>query len=140
MSVSHATPQEAEDAFYDAIEERDAARLRAVWEDSPEIACLLPMQPLRHGEAVHAAWKPWVETDTPLDIEVRHIRWLEAGEVAIHYVEEWVRMPGRPPQPPLFATNVYRRGSAGWRLILHQNSPAPPPPGARPPIPDEIPG
>lgn len=124
------TAQDAEDAFYDAIEERDPERLRAVWEDSPDIACLLPMQPLLIGERVHDALTPVMSGEIPLDIQVRHLRWVEAGDVAIHYVEERVNLPGRPPQPPVYATNVFRRSATGWHLILHQNAPTPPPPGA----------
>lgn len=135
MTETFATAQDAEDAFYDAIEERDAERLHDVWEDSPDIACLLPMQPLLHGEQVHSAWAPLFDGDMQLDIQVRHVRWLDTGNLAIHYVEELVNTPGRPPQPPLLATKIYRRGATGWRLILHQNSPAPPPPGAMPPGP-----
>jgi hypothetical protein len=133
MPEYYETAQDAEDAFYDAIDDRDAERLRGVWDDSADIACLLPMQPLLHGQDVHSAWAPLFEADMQLDIAVRHVRWLELGDLAIHYVEEFVRVPGRPPQPPFFATNLYRRGSNGWRMILHQNSPAPPPPGAMPP-------
>jgi ketosteroid isomerase-like protein len=127
MPESYASPQDAEDAFYDAIDERDAERLRGVWEDSPDIACLLPMQPLLHGEQVHEAWTPLFRGDFHLDIEVGHIRWLETGDLAIHYLEERVGVPGRPAQPPVLATNIYRRGADGWRMILHQNSPAPSP-------------
>lgn len=132
MPESYPTPQDAEDAFYDAIDDRDAERLRGVWEDSPDIACLLPMQPLLHGPEVHKAWAPLTQGDIRLDIQVRHIRWLEAGELALHYVEERVSFPGQPVQPPLYATNLYRRGATGWRMILHQNSPTPPHPGAMP--------
>jgi hypothetical protein len=133
MPEHFATPQDAEDAFYDAIDDRDAEQMRAAWDDSEDIACLLPMQPLLHGAAVHEAWKPLFEGDMRLDIQVRHLRWLELEGLAIHYVEERVSFPGRPPQPPLFATNVYRKRANGWRMILHQNSPAPPPPGSMPP-------
>lgn len=133
MPDQYPTPQDAEDAFYDAIDDRDAARMRGVWEESPDIACLLPMQPLLFGEQVFEAWAPLFEGDMRVDIQVRHIRWRELGELAIHYVEELVTLPGRPPQPPVFATNIYRRRSEGWRLILHQNSPSPPPVGAMPP-------
>ena len=132
MPEQFSTAQDAEDAFYDSIDERNAERLRDVWEHSSDIACLLPLQPLLHGEEVHSAWTPLFEGDMRLDIQVRHIRWLELGDLAIHYVEELVSTPGRPPQPPLFATNIYRNGSDGWHLILHQNSPAPPPPGTMP--------
>jgi len=125
-----ATAQDAEDAFYDAIDDRDADKLRAVWEDSPEIACLLPMQPMFHGAEVHEAFRPLTDGDVQLDIQVRHIRWLEAGDMAIHFVEERVSLPGNPPQPAVYALNIYRKGNDGWRLLIHQNSPTPPPPGA----------
>lgn len=133
MPIAFATAQDAEDAFYDAIDEHDSARLRSVWDSSPDIACLLPMQPLLHGEQVHEAMAPVMSGELSLDIQVRHIRWIESGDIAIHYVQEQVRVPGRPAQPPVYATNVYRRGESGWHMILHQNSPAPPPPGAMPP-------
>jgi ketosteroid isomerase-like protein len=133
MSRHYETPQDAEDAFYDAIEEGDAEALRAVWEDSPEIACLLPMQPMLHGAEVHEAFRPLTEGQVKLDIQVGHIRWVESGDFAVHLVEERVSAAGRPPQPPVYAMNVYRRGASGWRLLIHQNAPTPPPPGAMPP-------
>jgi ketosteroid isomerase-like protein len=129
MPERYASPQDAEDAFYDAIDERNASRLRGVWEDSADIACLLPMQPLLLGDQVHQAWAPLFGGNFHLDIEVTHIRWVMAGDLAIHYLEERVSVPGRPAQPPVLATNIYRQGPEGWRLILHQNSRAPPPPG-----------
>lgn len=141
MPETYANPQEAEDAFYDAIDERDSERLREVWEDSPDIACLLPMQPLLHGKQVLEAWTPLLGGDFHLDIQVRHVRWLETGDLAIHYLEEQIAVPGRPPQPPVLATNIYRRGADGWRMILHQNSPSPPLPSPAPGMsPDRVPG
>lgn len=133
MPEQYATAQDAEDAFYDAIDDRDAERLRGVWDDSPDIACLLPMQPLLHGEQVHTAWEPLFAADMRLDMQIRHVRWLELDDLAIHYVEELVTIPGHAPQPPVLATNIYRKGAEGWHMLLHQNSPAPPPPGSVPP-------
>ncbi len=133
MPEDFATPQDVEDAFYDAIDDRDTARLRTVWEDSSDIACLLPMQPMLHGTDVHEAFRPITDGEIQLEIQVRHIRWLQSGDIAIHFLEELVGRPGNPPQPPVLATNIYRRGPLGWRLLLHQNSPAPPPPGGMPP-------
>jgi uncharacterized protein (TIGR02246 family) len=133
MSAEHPTPQDAEDAFYDAIDERDADALQAVWEDSADIACLLPMQPMVHGAEVHQAFRPLFEGEVKLEIQVRHIRWIEAGDLAIHMLEERVNVSGQPPQAPIYAVNTYRRGDSGWRLLMHQNSPTPPPPGAMAP-------
>lgn len=130
MPQELATPQDAEDAFYDAIDERDAEGLRSVWEDSADIACLLPMQPMLHGADVHEAFRPLTDGEVQLDIQVRHLRWLEAGVIAIHFVEERVSVPGSPPQPAVYAVNIFRKGGSGWRLLIHQNSPTPPPPGS----------
>lgn len=128
MTRAFATAQDAEDAFYDAIEERDAERLRGVWEESDDIACLLPMQPLLHGVEVHQTFRPLTEGEIQIDIHVRHLRWLEVGDFAIHFVEERVSVPGNPPRPAVYALNIYRRGDHGWRLLVHQNAPTPPPP------------
>lgn len=43
MPNNHATPQDAEDAYYDAIEEKDLDVLMLVWERNEDILCLLPV-------------------------------------------------------------------------------------------------
>lgn len=129
------TPQDVEDAFYDALDERNTETMMRVWDDSPDIACLLPLQPLVVGGDVRAMLRDLLRSDAQIDIQVRHVRWVEVGDIAIHYVQERSNQPGQHgPPPPLYATNIYRRrGEAGWTMILHQNSPpAPPPPGAKP--------
>ncbi len=135
MSQPFQTPQDAEDAYYDALDERSVDHMMQVWDDSPDIACLLPMQPFIHGSAVRDMWRALLQSDMPIDIHVRHVRWVEIDDIAIHYVEEQSRLAsaqGTPP--PVYAVNVFRRrGDAGWGMILHQNSPSPPPPGSAPP-------
>ena len=97
------------------------------------------MQPLMRGRAqLDQVWRPLLEGQFSPDIEVHHIQWLELGDLAIHYLQEKVKAPGQVrPAAPVYATNVYRKGPGGWHMILHQNSPSPPPPeamgGLRPP-------
>ena len=125
------TPQDAEDAFYDVLEEGDADAMARVWEDSDAIACLLPMTPLVMGREVLALWRSILEQSGAFDIQVRHLAWVEGDDLAIHLIEE--RMPaqhGGQPAPAIYATNIFRRGADGWRLLMHQNSPTPPPPGS----------
>ncbi len=133
MSERFATPQDAEDAFYDAIDDQDLAALMAVWEDSEEIACLLPMTPLVRGPGVREVWAQILDGHHPVEVQVQHLHWIETPELAVHYITERVTPAGQQSHssPPMYATNLYRRGSDGWRLILHQNSPAPPPPGSQ---------
>ena len=130
MTAPFVTPQAAEDAFYDALEERDADLMARVWDDSPDIACMLPMQPIVHGVQVRNMMRELLRSKVALDLRVNHIRWVEVGDIAIHYLEEHNNAAGAPANAPgIYATNVFRRrGDAGWTMILHQNSPPPPPP------------
>lgn len=129
MTEPFATPQAVEDAFYDALDERNVELMTRVWDDSPDIACLLPMQPFVHGGEVRTLMRDLLRSDASINLEVSHVQWLEIGDIAIHYVEERSSLPGQPgPAPPLYATNIYRRrGDAGWTMILHQNAPPAPP-------------
>jgi len=129
MPPTFQTPQDAEDAFYDALDAQDLDALMRAWADSDEIACLLPMRPLVMGRAgVRDGWREALEGAGGMEVEVRHQGWMESADLAVHCVEERVRLVGRnQPMPPMYATNIYRRAGDGWRLILHQNSPAPPP-------------
>lgn len=130
------TPQDAEDAYYDAIDECDLDGMMAVWEDSEAINCLLPMQPMVQGrKAVRSAWSGLLRPEMRVDVTVHSLQWIEQGEIAIHLVEETVRLVDQPEhaQPPIYATNIYRRDANGWHLLTHLNAPAPPPPGMVPP-------
>ena len=130
MPTSHATPQEAEDAYYDAIDELDIEALMGVWEESEEVLCLLPMMPAQRGKgAIREAWSALLQPDHRLDMEVVHLSWIETGELAIHLVEERVKTPQQPEAQRVYASNIYRKGPQGWQLLMHQNSPTPPPPG-----------
>ncbi len=130
------TPQDAEDAYYDAVEACDLEQMMAVWENSPEAHCLLPMQPMLQGpRALRSAWSGLLKEALRVEVTVHSLQWIEQGELAIHLVEEAVTVAAQPnqPYPPIYATNIYRKGAGGWRLLVHLNAPAPPPPGAAPP-------
>ena len=123
------TPHDAEDALYDALDEGDLESLMGVWDDADDIACLLPMQALVHGrEAVRTAYEPLFSQGRKVAISVTHLQWYESDTFAFHLVEE--RAEGTPGQQAvaIYATNVYRHGPHGWRLLAHLNAPAAPPP------------
>ena len=131
------SPADAEDAYYDAIDEGDLEKMMSVWDDSPETACLLPMQPLRQGlQAIRGLWQPMLNREMGVDITVKHLQWIEQGDIAIHLLEEIVTLKkgGDERQPPIYATNIFRKTEKGWVLLLHINSPSPPPPGMQMPI------
>ncbi|MCU7842798.1 MAG: nuclear transport factor 2 family protein [Candidatus Thiodiazotropha sp. (ex Monitilora ramsayi)] len=134
MSTSHPSPQDAEDAYYDAIDDQDLEAMMSVWEESDETLCLLPMMPAQRGTgAIRQCWEPFLQGDMKFDIEIKHLSWIESGEIAIHLVEERVKVPGQGEPQSVYASNIFRKGSEGWRLLMHQNSPTPPPPGLQMP-------
>jgi ketosteroid isomerase-like protein len=133
--MSQETPQAAEDAYYDALEEADLDRLMAVWDDSDEVACLLPMQPIARGRsAVREQFREVLQATTGLNIQTSHLQWMVWEDTAVHLVEETVVGEEGQRSPPIYASNLYRRGPSGWRMVMHQNAPTPPPPGMAPPM------
>ena len=132
MSENYETPQEAEDAFYDALEEGDLNRVLAVWADTDDISCLLPMYPLIRGHKdVEDVFRHLFSRGQGIALTVTHLDWIKADDIAIHHVEEAIQHvpPGRPPPPPFYGTNIYRKYDGGWRLITHLNAPTPQPQG-----------
>jgi ketosteroid isomerase-like protein len=131
--MSFDTPQAAEDAFYDALEAGDVDALMTVWDDTEDLACLLPMQPLKQGRvAIRETFRQAFQAIGGVDIQAAHLQWLTWGDTAVHLLEEPVAGPDRRLAPPVYAVNLFRRGPSGWRLVLHQNAPTPPPAGAVP--------
>lgn len=133
MNQSLATPQDAEDAYYDALEAGDLDAVMAVWENSDDIACLLPMQTLARGrDAVRKLFEPLLGGGHGVMLAVTHLQWIETPDLAVHLLEETATPPPGRPVMPIYATNVYRRGADGWYLLSHQNAPAAPPAGMKP--------
>lgn len=129
MDDQYATPQDAEDAFYDALEEGRVEAVMAVWADADDIGCLLPMYPLIRGrQGVADLFAHLFSRGRGVALTVTHLDWVMSDDIAIHHLEESVEnVPaGRPPPPPLYATNIFRRQAGGWRLITHLNAPMPP--------------
>ena len=134
MTTGFQTPQDAEDAFYDAFEGHDLEAMMATWDDAQDVICVQPMGPILQGRlAVQDSWQAIFGHKEKPDVEIHHRHWFESAGLAVHVVEERVTVMGMPAnQPPLIAANVYRRTESGWRLVCHQVSPPPPimPPGA----------
>lgn len=138
MSRTFDTPQDAEDAYYDALEDADLESLVSVWADMDDISCLLPMLPLALGrQAVRETFSRLFSRGQGIALSVKHLSWIETGDVAIHLVEEspQQKTPGGQPPMAVYGTNIYRRTADGWRLIVHQNTPTAPPAGRTPPMP-----
>jgi ketosteroid isomerase-like protein len=133
MPQTYTTPQEAEDAFYDALEEGELNRLLSVWAETDDICCLLPMYPMIQGrQGVADVFTRLLSGGHGVALAIAHLHWIQTDDFAIHQVEETIQnpQPDTPPPPPFYGTNIYRKDNSGWRLVVHQNAPTPPPPPA----------
>ncbi len=131
MTQTYDTPQDAEDNFYDALEEGDLNRLLSVWADTDDTCCILPMYPLVQGrEGIQEVFSHLFSQGHGVELSITHLNWIQTDDIAIHHVEENLQKvpPDRPPPPPFYGTNIYRKDSNGWHLIVHQNAPTPEPP------------
>ena len=123
------TPQDAEAAFYDALERADLDALMAVWAEDEEIVCIQPGGPRMTGYAsVREVWRRIFENGQRLIVTLSQPVILQGMLVTVHSLCERISLRGgeADQSAPLVATNVYVRGSHGWRLLVHHASPAPP--------------
>jgi len=131
MSVKtiYPTPQDAEAAFYDALERADLDALMAVWAEDDEIVCIQPGGPRMTGYAsVRESWRRIFENGQKLTVTISQPVVLQGMLVTVHSLCEQIGLRGGEAgqTAPLIATNVYVRGAHGWRLLVHHASPAPP--------------
>ncbi len=124
---SFPTPQDAEAAFYEALEASDLEAMMEVWADDEEIVCVHPGGPRLSGyDQVRAGWAQIFAAGQKLKVQLSHQVALPGMMLVVHSVHENILVPGEArARPPVASTNVYLRTANGWRMILHHGSPAP---------------
>ncbi len=121
------TAQDAESAFYEALERADLEAMMAVWAEDEEIVCVHPAgQRLTGAEQVRESWRQIFAGGSNLRVQVAQQVAIAGMMVAVHSVHESITVAGeKRARPAVVATNVYLRTAAGWRMIVHHASPAP---------------
>ncbi len=122
----YTTPQDAENAFYEAICRADLEAFMNVWAEDEEILCILPSGPRIAGYAnVYEAWRRIFDNGRRFTITVSNRVTLPGMLVTVHSVHESITMTsGKEGQTaPILATNIFIRGAVGWRLLVHHASP-----------------
>ena len=126
------TAQDAENAFYEALERGDLEGMMAVWAEDEEIICVHPGGPRLSGpDEVRRSWAQIFSGGAGPRVHITQQVAVTAMMIAVHSVHENFSIEGDArAQVPVIATNVYLRTAAGWRMIVHHASPAPvqPPP------------
>ena len=119
--------QDAENAFYDALERADLDGMMAVWSEDEEIVCVHPNgQRLAGQEQVREAWRQMFAGGPNMRVRIAQPVVVSGMMVEVRSVHELITVTGEPlARPPMLATNVYLRTPAGWRMAVHHASPAP---------------
>ena len=128
------TAQDAENAFYEALEGRDLDAMMAVWAEDEEILCVHPLGPRLTGQdQVRESWARIFAGEAGARVHISQQVAISGMMIAVHSVQENFapEQASRGQQvadsrpAPIVATNIYLRTGAGWRMIVHHASPAP---------------
>jgi ketosteroid isomerase-like protein len=126
------TPQDAEAAFYEALERADLEAMMAVWAEDEEIVCIHPGGPRLVGyTSIRESWRRIFDGGARLQVRLSHPTSVQGPLAAITTVMEHISVrDDESVRAPVVATNVYVRGALGWRMVLHHASLTPPDAGA----------
>ena len=121
------TAQDAENAFYEALERCDLDGMMAVWAEDEDIICVHPGGARLTGQdQVREAWAQIFSGGPRARVHITNQVAISGMMLAVHSVHENFTVEGEAqPRPAIVATNVYLRTAAGWRMIVHHASPAP---------------
>lgn len=116
--------EDAEAAFYEALEKGDLEAMMAIWADDEDVVCVHPGgQRLSGHVQIQAGWQTLFAHAPRLTVRLsERVRW-QGGMMAVHSLQETFFAEDDPtPRGPMVVTNVYIRGSDGWRLLSHHAS------------------
>lgn len=121
------SPEECEQAFYEALDAADSEALNDLWLEDDDVVCIHPGGARLTGyAAVKSSWTS-ILANGPVHARCTLAKSLETPTVALHnVVEEVVVGEGTQQQVvSVLATNVYVKTPAGWKMVLHHASAAP---------------
>ena len=123
----YTTPQDAETAFYEALEKADLDAMMAVWADDDDIVCVHPGSARLSGVAqVRESWRRVFASGQTLRFRLREQQAMDGLTLAVHSVYEQISVAGETqPRNPVIATNIYMRTESGWRMVVHHASTTP---------------
>ncbi|MDR2614352.1 MAG: nuclear transport factor 2 family protein [Candidatus Accumulibacter sp.] len=120
------TPEEAEEAFYEAVAQADLDALMAVWSDDEEILCIHPTGQRMNGPAaIRQSWHAIFEHNPRFFMRTQaKARW-ESALISVHCIAETLYVPhDQAVHGLMHSTHVFLRGTRGWRLVSRHTSAA----------------
>ncbi|MCC2594954.1 nuclear transport factor 2 family protein [Pusillimonas sp. MFBS29] len=121
------TPQEAEQAFYQALRQADLALMMQVWADDEEVVCIHPggMRTIGH-DALKSAWQQ-IFANGPVNIQPVRPMIMTSVMSSIHVLIEQLSVSTAQGSQTAhcYSTNIFHKGRYGWKMVLHHASHAP---------------
>ena len=119
-----ATPDETEQAYYEAFARGDVDLMARVWLEDEHVSCIHPLAERISGyRLVIASWRAIFHAQGGVPIEFAAIHRHRGPVLAVHTGLELVTQPRRVST--LVTTNIYQLTEGGWRMLVHHASPAP---------------
>jgi ketosteroid isomerase-like protein len=119
------TPDDVEQAFYEALHNADIQQLMACWAEEDEIVCVHPGGPRLIGAgAIRQAFEAMFSNGS-VQAHPQRIHKIESLASAVHHLVEKVEVltPLGAQTAWVLATNVYHKTPQGWRMVAHHTSP-----------------
>lgn len=121
-----ASADQAEMAFYRAFEANDLDAMMAVWDDAEDIVCIHPMGPALNGRgAVIDSWREILSGGVAIQFSLEMVQIYTTENLSIHLLNEHIDVASGNRVAPMAATNIFRLGAHGWRMVSHHASPNP---------------
>ena len=122
MTRKFDTPEEAEIAFYEAIERSDIKALGQVWSSDDNIVCIHPGANRIEGrEQVLQSFSDMFAESPSIGFSLSDALHTESDGLAIHLVREEIELDGQLASV-MVSTNIFHKEDGGWRMLLHHSS------------------
>ena len=119
--LGFATADQVESVYYEAFTHGDADVMSAIW-SKQQASCIHPGSGLIEAyEAVTRSWRHILSPGTEMEMDYRVLSKTEDEEMVVHVVEEKIHMVDQQTVI-VVATNIYKKCTLGWQIILHHGS------------------
>jgi ketosteroid isomerase-like protein len=126
-----ASSQDAEAAFYEALQRADLDAMMEVWSTDEEVSCIHPNGARVSGyDEVRENWAQIFKSGQRLQVHLSDRVIVSGAQFSLHSVQENILVlggQGAGAHSIVVTTNVYLHSAGGWRMVLHHASHAPAP-------------
>jgi ketosteroid isomerase-like protein len=128
MTSTHfSKAEDAQKAFYEAIERADLTQMMAIWSKDEDIVCIHPGGERHSGVAeVRESWRQIFLNGAQLKFSIVADKTYPGRMLSLHNVfEQITHSAGAHPPASVVATNVFVLSDDGWKMLMHHASQVP---------------